>query len=359
MSISNINIEKIIAHEVIRASELNTKTPIYNNSLINLNESGKELVIDRIIDIISPGSHCIDLVAGNLNQGGPFNIITNMLDYDIPVFIRASQGLAKSLSQSQTAGSIKAGSAIFIKGNAYDNGIHSRFIAIIKADSDKGLSREIDNNQITLKYVNDILLGDSSRLIKIALFIENNPPNQPINLGQIRNTDDFTIKVYDHLMQNSTAGNASQYFYSTFLKCKIAENAARKTMEFYEITREFINNMDIEQDQKVEYYYDLISYLRSNDSSIIEPATFARGFLPDVQQDNFLEQCERSGLTGSISKDTRLIKGKLGRQSLKFTSKVTIIAPPEVFNSAVQVTGPAGEDGWTTIKIKGEIEPIK
>lgn len=353
-----MNIEKIIMHEVIRASELNIKTPIYNNSLTNLDNAVKTLVIDRIMDIISPGSHCIDLVASNLEQGGPFNIITNMIDNDIPVFIRASQGLAKSLSQSQTAGSIKAGSAIFIKGNADDSGVPSRFIAIIKADSDKGLSRKINNNQITLEYINDILLGDSSRLIKIALFIENNPVNQPIDFSQIRNPDDFAIKVYDHLMQNSTTGNASQYFYSTFLNCKIAENAARKTMEFYETTCEFINNMNIEQDQKVEHYNDLISYLRGNDFSI-DPTTFARGFLPENQQDDFLEQCEKSGLTGSIPKDIQLIKGKLRRQSLKFTSKVMISAPQEIFNNAVQVTGPVDEDGWTTIKIKGEIEPIK
>lgn len=362
MPIINITIEKIIAHEVIRRSELSTRTPVHSNNLININDNAKRLIASRIMDVINPGSHCVDLTVdeSSLRQGSSFDIITNMLNYDDRAFIKASKGLAGSLSNAQTAGSIKDGSAIFIKGNALNNAIPSRFIVIIKADPDKGLSQTHSNNTITLEYVSNILLGESSRLIKVAIFIENNLVVQPLSNGQIRDSEDFSIKVFDHLMQNSTNGNAALYFHGTFLGCSIAENAAIQTKRFFDITRDFINEMDIEQNQKVEYYYDLISYIRSNDT-VINPTDFARAVMPENQQDEFIRTCEALDLGDSFSKNNDMIKNKLRRQSLKFSSDVTIIASPDTLSNSVQILKTEIIDGeeWTPLKIKGETEKIK
>lgn len=362
MAITNINIEEIIAHEVIRRSELNTRKPMHSENLINIDDNAKRLIGSRIMDVINPGSHCVDLTVdgSSLRQGSSFDIITKMLNYDDRAFIGASKGLADSLSNAQTAGSIKDGLAIFIKGNDLSNATTSRFIVIIKADPDKGLSQTHSNNTITLEYVSNILLGESSRLIKVAIFIENNLIEQPLSNGQIRDPEDFSIKVFDHLMQNSTNGNASLYFYGTFLGCSIAENAAIKTQRFFNITRDFINEMDIEQNQKVEYYYDLISYIRGNET-VINPTAFARAVLPENQQDKFIRTCEGLDLRGSFSKNNNMIKNKLRRQSLKFSSDVTIIASPDTLNNSVQIlrTETIDDEDWTILKIKGKTESIK
>jgi len=95
-----------------------------------------------------------------------------LLDADDASFVGASKHLARSLSSAQTAGPIKSGSAIFVQGTCAADGQQSRFIAIIKADSDQALYKRIDGDNITLTYVNDMLLGESQRLLKIAFFIE-------------------------------------------------------------------------------------------------------------------------------------------------------------------------------------------
>lgn len=358
MSIINMRIQRVIAHEVVRASELNTRNPIYSNILISLDNQSLNLLIDRIMAVISQGSHCVDLTVEDTAPGRSFNIISNMLDFNDTEFITNSRNLAAQLSNAQTSGSIKSGSAIFIQGTLYDDGTESRFIAIIKADYDRGLMERIENNEVMLEYINNIILGDSTRLMKLALFIEINR-NHTTGQNQVRNTDDFSIKVFDHLMQNSTNGNASLYFYSTFLGCRIADNSSSKTKKFYEITRNFINSINTGNEDKLELYGHLISYLSDN-STIINPREFSIDYFPEDQQDSFLRECKEQGIAESFSKNTQLIKGKLRRESIRFTSNITIIALPEELHNSFCIIGPDDEnEGWVKVRIRGEIENIK
>jgi hypothetical protein len=79
-----------------------------------------------------------------------------------------------------------------------------------------------------------------------------------------RSPDDFSIKIYDHLMRDSNNQSAAIYFYSSFLKCKIAETAAIQTKKFYETTIGFINDSDLPQEEKVRLRGDVISSFRDN-----------------------------------------------------------------------------------------------
>lgn len=359
MNIANIEITRVIAHEVVRASQLTERPPILSEELIRLDEQGTRLVGTRLVNTIASGSHCVDVTVDDATIGSPFEKTTAMLDRDDADFVEASQQLAHTLSTAQTAGPIKSGSAIFVQGTCVAGGQISRFIAIIKADSDQGFYKKVDgDNNITLTYVNDMLLGESQRLIKIAFFIEETEPNSVEGGGAIlhRSPEDFSVKVFDHMMQSSGGGNAAIYFYSTFLKCRLADNAPRKTKQFYETAREFIDQMDIPQSEKVELHGDLISYLRGNRATL-EPRTFAQEVLPENNQEAFLRKCRDSGMDEAITKDLQLLKGKMRRQSVKFSSNVTLYASPDVFREAVRITGTT-ENGWTELQIQGLIESM-
>jgi hypothetical protein len=279
-----------------------------------------------------------------------------LLDADDTKFVDASKHLARSLSNAQTAGPIKSGSAIFVQGTCSADGEQSRFIAIIKADSDQALYKRIDGDNITLTYVNDMLLGESQRLLKIAFFIEESEPdNGEEHDGVIqRQPEEFSVKVFDHLMQTSGDGDAAAYFYSTFLKCQLSHNASRQTKQFYEVVNEFIDQLVVPQAEKVELRGDLIAYLRGNRATL-EPRAFAQDVFPQAQQDAFVRKCRDSGITQAISKDLDLLKGKLRRQSVKFTSNVTLYAPPDAFRESVKILGTSA-DGWTELKIRGLVE---
>jgi len=358
MNITNIKITRVITHDVVRAQQFNEQPPVLSENLIALDSKGKELIGKRIVDTLASGSHCVDVTVDEASVGSPFDHSSAMLDANDDDFIGHSKHLAEALSRAQTTGSIKAGAAIFIQGTCIANSQESRFLAIIKADSDQGFLKQMVDEEITLTYVNNMLLGHSQRLIKIAFFIEESVCEDvgEAPAATIRATEDFSIKVFDHMMQASGNGNAATYFYSTFLQCKLAENAPRQTKHFYDVARSFIDEMSIDQAEKVELRGDLISYLRGNRATL-EPRTFAQEVLPEANQDTFVRACRESGITEAISKDLALLKGKLRRQSVKFSSNVTLYASPDIFREAVKITG-VTDDGWTELKIRGEVETI-
>ena len=114
--------------------------------------------------------------------------------------------------------------------------------------------------------------------------------------------------------------------------------------------------MPVPQADRVSYHGDLISYFRQNRATI-EPRTFATDVLPKAHQDAFMRKCREAGITQAFSKELDLLKGKLRRQSVKFSSNVTLYAPSEVFRDAVKITG-TSKDGWTDLKIRGSIEAM-
>lgn len=352
MNITNIDIIRVIAHEVVRAAQIIERPPVLSDELVVLDDRGKSLVGKRLVDTVASGSHCVDVTVEDGSLGSPFDKATEMLDANDNEFITSSKLLAGSLSSSQTAGPIKSGSAMFVQGTCSADGKASRFLAIIKADSDQALYKRVNGESITLTYVSDMLLGESQRLIKIAFFIEDAERDDDTSTG--RRPEDFSVKVFDHLMQSSGNGDAAAYFYSTFLKCKLSHNAARQTKQFYEMASSFIDDMPISQAERVEYHGDLISYFRQNIETI-EPRTFAQAVLPANQQDAFLRKCREHGVTQAFSKELNLLKGKLRRQSVKFSSNVTLYAPSDVFRDSVKIIG-TSEDGWTELKIFGSIE---
>lgn len=355
MNIANIEISRVIVHDVVRAAQFNERPPVLSASLVPLDVNGKNLVGKRIIDTVASGSHCVDVTVSDAAVGSPFDNATAMLDSDDDDFITRSKQLAESLSLAQTTGSIKAGAAVFIQGSCVADSQTSRFIAIIKADADQALYKQVVDDEITLTYVNNMLLGHSQRLIKIALFIEDAAQDSSDQQSQ-RTPDEFSIKVFDHMMQNSGNGNASAYFYGSFLKCRLAESAPRLTKQFYEVARGFIDSMSCEQSEKLELHGDLISFMRGN-RTILEPRTFAQEVLPEANQDAFIRVCRDAGITQAVTKDLGLLKGKMRRQSVKFSSNVTLFASPDVFRDSVKISG-VSDDGWTEIKVRGEIETM-
>jgi hypothetical protein len=337
MNIANIQISRVIAHEVVRASQLAERPPILSEQLVILDARGLELVGKRLVSTVASGSHCVDVTVDDASQGSPFDKASSMLDLQDAEYVDASRQLAHSLSTSQTAGPIKSGSAIFVQGTCVADGVISRFVAIIKADSDQGFYKNVTGDNVTLTYVSDMLLGESQRLLKIAFFIEESATDIQDEAAEVRRQpEDFSIKVFDHMMQNSGDGNAAVYFYSTFLKCRLADNAPRKTKIFFEVARDFIGRLEISQAERVELQGDLISYLRGN-RAVIEPRTFAQDVLPEAQQDSFIRKCTETGITQAVTKDLSLLKGKLRRQSLKFSSNVTLYAPADVFRESVRI----------------------
>ena len=122
MNITNISIVRVIVHEVVRASQLENRPPILNEALVALNTKGKDLVSRRLVETVASGSHCVDVTVEDSTSGSPFDRATAMLDCSDELFISNSKHWASSLSNAQTAGPIKSGSAVFVQGRCFADG---------------------------------------------------------------------------------------------------------------------------------------------------------------------------------------------------------------------------------------------
>lgn len=350
MSIVIEEISRVIAHEVVKAREgTPSNPPQMSDSLMLLTDvKAKGLMFDRINSTIGQGSKSVDV---QVETPAVFHILTSMLDADDDQFIHYSKDLANALSLVQTAGTIKAGVAVFIQGKCFYNDESLRFIAVIKADPDQALHRTYKCNRIELDYVNNILFGTSNRLLKIGFFIEEQKLDSNTEPSP-RKPEDFTIKVFDHLMNNSSDANAARYFYQAFLGCKLAETSAVQSKKFFEFTNAFIMDSNLKQEEKETCRGGLFAFMRSNKATI-DASEFAREFLPTEIQSQYIGYCNENNILTAFSKDNALILSKLKKRTIRFSSKVTIYASTDILDDNVKIED-QDEDGWTLVKIKGK-----
>lgn len=151
---------------------------------------------------------------------------------------------------------------------------------------------------------------------------------------------------------------AALYFYASFLGLKPAENSAKLCRDFYEMTREFTDDMSTDDSEKVTFRGHLASYLRSEKEQI-SAREFPETYLPRHHRRAYLNKMKSSKFPDiTVRRDIRLIKTRLKKQSLKFTSKIVIVGSDDALQKSVifgNIVHENDED-WTELKIKGKLE---
>jgi hypothetical protein len=146
---------------------------------------------------------------------------------------------------------------------------------------------------------------------------------------------------------------AAQYFYEAFLGCSFSPSDKKLTSDFYHYSREF--NEGLELEKKLDTNTSLYTYLKVDQSDVINVSDFAQRYLDDKDRDKYCEFMTKKGLPDhAVKKDITYIKNYLKRRNLRFTSDVKISAPSERFNDLVQVRGTDGKK--TIVAIEGSIE---
>lgn len=351
---ANIHLNRIIVHEVLLAADLDGgKNPQQSDLFLELDPKGKTLLAKRLTDSLGSDSHSIELTVDVDREGSTFDLITKLPDASDKDFISTSKELALLLTKAQNAGTIKAGICVVLAGTMGSNASPSRFVAILKAESDAGFVKEITKKAVVLKYISDMVLGAQQRLYKIGCFIEKKSP-APDSKSDVRLKDDFEAIVYDHQMSNTGDNNAARYFYGTFLGCRLADNSERLTRVFYEETSKHIDEAKLTAQKRVELKNHLVSYLKSEEN-VVNPRTFADRYFPKPLHESYFGRIKKAGFPPrDVSKNNHQIRRKLQVRRMFFSSKVRISAPEESFNDVVKIVD--SKDGWTTLKINGELE---
>lgn len=352
LQFANLCIEKIAIHQVFQKNEKNEVIePKYNNQLTTLDEEGLCALGQRVIAAIGHDSHSIEMQVLNSDDGSTFQILSKMINCDDGQFLSLSKNLALRLAQSQTTRRIPGGIFLVFRGKV--GARTEKCIGIIKAELHGGFNFTEDSDSMIVKYLSNLLLTPQQKLYKLAMFIRK--ADDGVNLTA-NNSNDYKVFVYDQTISRNESGDAAIYFYQTFLGCSVHKSSKKLTQDFFKLTQNFINDLDIDDDNKVNLSTALHTYLNVEMSNTIQVREFAERYIGDVEiVDKYTSfMIENDIPDNNIIKDVSGLERKLNKRKLKFSSNVSITAPSDKFSELVRIV--SSEDNKTTIEIDGHIK---
>lgn len=359
MNISKLNIDKIIIHQIHQRDKEGRKIePTKGSSFVKFDADALQGFKSRVIDALGDGSKAVKMQIKEQGKDYIPYIATTLIDKEGKEYIDETYTIANKLTDAQTRRAIPGGIVVIFSGDYSVN--KRKFIGIIKADVYSAYEKVIDSetDQISLKFVEEILLTPSTKLYKTAGFFQstNSPDNTDLNKS-------WDVMISDYQISKSDGKAAAQYFYQNFLGCGYPETSARTTKNFYEKTSDFINELDVSEESKNMLKNALVTYLKYEKSDVISAKDYAKRFFDDDVKNLYLEYAHESGIPQtSFTRDNEHIKSKLKTRKLNFSKNIKITAPAEVFKNHIVIESTIGEpdkDGepteWTTILIKDKI----
>ena len=361
MQLTNLNIDRIIIHQVYqRGEDGNRIPPTQSHEYTNFDNDAMEEFKTRVKDALGDGSKAVQMQIVNQEPNDLPVLINNLVDQDEVSFAVSSYDVAKKLTDAQHSRSIPGGIVVVFTGTIGQ--FSKKFFGVIKAEVYSAYEKIIDSNtnEISLKFVQEVLLTPSSRLYKTAGFFENSTYNEDSN----DLNDKWTVMISDYQINKVDGKAAARYFYSDFLGCGYPQNSARTTKLFYDSTSSYISNLNVSESKKSDLLNSLITYLKVDNSRSISGSEFAERYFDDIDiQDSFISFMREAGLpNASFTKDIEHIESSLKYRKVNFRSNVKIIATSEAFKDLISIEtidGDSDESGnpveWTKVIVKDRI----
>ncbi len=360
MLLPNLSIDRIIIHQVYQRDQDGTKLPpLQSHEYTIFAHDAMQTFKTRIVNALGNESKAVQMEIVNQEPDYIPSIVDTIVDQNNDSFAISSHDIAKKLTDAQHSRSIPGGIIVVFDGMY---GIsQKKYLGIIKAEVHSGYEKEVNpaTKEISLKFVEELLLTPGTRLYKTAGFFEKNGYNVPIS-GL---NDKWIVMVSDYQISKAEGKAAAKYFYSDFLGCGYPQTSARTTKQFYESAKSFIASLEISSTQKIHLFNALTTYLKVETSSTISASEFAERYFNIDTQDLFTSHIEESGLPSTaFTKDIEHIESKLKLRKVQFQSKIKIIAPSDTFEELVTIQtmeGDPDESGtpveWTNVIIKDRI----
>ena len=347
-----LSIDKMVAHTIFaRTKDGMLVPPQLSDQLITLDTDSKDLVQIRVTEALGSASHGIEIHVENSNAGSFMQVAAPTIRANSADFVANSKVLAQALADAQTNPKWPGGVLIVLSGKVGKN--QHPYIAVIKAETDKGFNIVEVNGSVNLTLIKKMLLSQTQRLYKIGLIVEI---SYQAPVDNLYSPDNYRYFLFDHLLTSTETKSAAAYFYNAFLGMNIIGSSKYQTRKFYESTKTFINTMPIEAGERTELLEALRSELRSNKGTM-SVATFADEHLPKEHQTDYKKSMQEVGLPDTaMIKDLSYIKAKLRRpRRVDFSTGIKIQVPADIdFKEHIKV-GPQ-VNGFTQVEIKGVVQ---
>lgn len=357
MIFENLSITRIITHEVFqRDNERNIIPPVYGTSLVTLNPQGIDAFCGRIMDAMGRASRALEMTIIQVDEASACALADKLVDLDDALFVVNSSAAANKLTSAQGRRGLPGGILVVFTGSAGHPS--KRIVGYIKAETHSGFTRQQDaNGSISLQFLTNLLLTPQTKLYKIGIFVENDP-----GVAELQNG--WRAFIYDDQISASNKLSAAQYFYEGFLGCAFPETSARRTREFHDYTKDFIQRIDIPEEQKIDLHNALVTYLKVDQSPTVQTSVFSQNYFDDPTLRDAYEQfmAQKDFPTAAIHKDLSDVTTALRYRKVSFSDDIKLIVPADKFESMIRMETIEGEaDGhgtvptWTRITVKDRI----
>lgn len=354
MLFENLTVARIAVHDVHR--RLDDKKPVpptYGTGLIALNAEAMDYFVSVVVTAMGNQSQSMQMeISAPLAADAALTVSGDLLGCDDPSFLQRSRAFADKLTSAQTRRDLPGGVLVVFDGTVGHPA--RRYVGIIKSETHRGL-RHTSSDQV--QFLKDLFLGPQAKLYKVGVFVW-------IDEQAANSKDGWHSYVYDSQMSSSNRDGAAHYFYGSFLGCELPTNAAQLTKKFYEETRSFINKTDLPVEDKADLLTGLYTYLKVDQSPIVEVSAFAKNYMADdALKDAYASFMRQKSFPGTaVLKDVSDIGSKLRRRRLSFSRNIQLTAPSEAFEDLVEVRSIQPPDGavgttevWTQITIRDRI----
>lgn len=360
MQLLNLNIDRIIIHQVYqRNPEGQRIAPMQSHEFTRFSQNAMETFKQRVIEALGESSKAVQMEITCQEPNDLPIIVERTIDEDDSTFAVSSYDFATKLTEAQQMKSIPGGIVVVFTGTQGHPA--KKFWGMIKAETHSAYEKEVDavSGEISLKYVEEVLLTPSSKLYKTAGFFEKSN----YNASYTNLNDKWVVMVSDSQISKAGGKAAAKYFYADFLGCGYPKTSARTTKLFYESAKSFIKGLDVSESKKSDYINALTTYLKVDTSSTISTSDFAANYFELDAQDAFSEHMEDAGLpTASFTKDVEHIAGNLKFRKVSFSKNIKISAPSTSFQDLISMTTIEGDEDeagvaavWTQVIIKDKI----
>lgn len=361
MDLINLEIDRIIIHQVYQR-DLDSKAipPLQSHEYTRFDKTAMTTFKTRVREALGRDSKAVKMDIVNQANNDMASIVNRMIEQDDATFAASSYDIALKLTEAQKARSIPGGIVVIFTGR--QGHPHRKFLGIIKAEIHSAYEKEVNETtkEISLKFVEEVLLTPATKLYKTAGFFEKNEYE-----AQCEDLNEkWSVLVSDSQINQTDGKAAAQYFYSRFLGCGYPKTSARDTKNFYDATCSFIKKLNIDPIQRNDLLNALITYLKVEKSSTISASEFSLRFFSDVDtRDEFSIHMEKQGVPSTdITKDITHIESNLRFRKISFGGNVKILAPAEAFKALVSIEpieGDIDEYGmhaeWTKVIIKDKV----
>lgn len=350
-----IKFNRVIIHKIIaKTKDSETASVVLKNQIINLDQDSELIIIDRLNEA-TKSSKFFNLTIENTLESSFFGYAKDLHDSSDQDFIKYSGKIAQILADSQSLASVPGGFLIVAEGKLSSS--QRKVVVVIKAESQDALYFE----NYSLKTLNDIFLSPSRKFFKFGVLYEmSTAEKEQIPFDEYPNNE-WAALIFDEQFRPDSS--LAEYFYKDFLGFTTFYNDKLQTRRFYvEAERHIFDNiLDIDEKRDMIGLLDT-EFAQTKEKEEFSPQEFVDKYIHDEELNNTIKEELVANMPSTIKKDISLIKSKLFKKSINFTSKIKISGDTDNINENMEIIQneddlkelSTQQDTYTIVKIKGK-----